>query len=119
MFPLSMAEIKRRTTIPVNVGGVWVGGNHPIAVQSMTNTDTADVAATVEQAQALALAGSELVRVTFNTREAARVVPEMVSRFGESHTPVRVIVDFHSTGNILFGSNTDFAPLWDNYPIYP
>ena len=73
-----MAEINRRATIAVNVGGVWIGGNHPIAVQSMTNTDTADVARTVEQAQALALAGSELVRVTVNTREAARAVAEIV-----------------------------------------
>src|SRR2546425_2786666 len=95
MFPLSMAEIKRRTTIPVNVGGVWVGGSHPIAVQSMTNTDTADVAATVAQAEALALAGSELVRVTVNTREAARALHEIVARLRDRHISAPIIVDFH------------------------
>ena len=63
-----MADIARRTSIPVNVGGVWIGGSYPIAVQSMTNTDTADVRATVAQVEALALAGSELVRITVNTR---------------------------------------------------
>jgi len=119
MFPLSMAEIKRRTTIPVNVGGVWVGGNHPIAVQSMTNTDTADVAATVEQAQALALAGSELVRVTVNTREAARAVPEIVSRLRESHTTAPVIGDFHYNGHILLREYPDCARALDKYRINP
>src|SRR6058998_1115048 len=119
MFPLSMAEIKRRTTIPVNVGGVWVGGNHPIAVQSMTNTDTADVAATVEQAQALALAGSELVRVTVNTREAARAVPEIVSRLRESHTTAPVIGDFHYNGHILLREYPDCARRLDKYRINP
>src|SRR6058998_1285530 len=119
MFPLSMAEIKRRTTIPVNVGGVWVGGNHPIAVQSMTNTDTADVAATVEQAQALALAGSELVRVTVNTREAARAVPEIVSRLRESHTTVPIIGDFHYNGHILLREYPNCARALDKYRINP
>src|SRR2546426_5723828 len=101
MFPLSMAEIKRRTTIPVNVGGVWVGGDHPIAVQSMTNTDTADVAGTVEQVAALAQTGSELVRVTVNTREAARAVPEIVNRLRARHIDVPIIGDFHYNGHIL------------------
>src|SRR5213593_3939900 len=114
-----MAEIKRRTTIPVNVGGVWVGGNHPIAIQSMTNTDTADVAATVEQAQALALAGSELVRVTVNTREAARAVPEIVSRLRESHTTAPVIGDFHYNGHILLREYADCARALDKYRINP
>jgi len=106
-------------TIPVNVGGVWVGGNHPIAVQSMTNTDTADVAATVEQAQALALAGSELVRVTVNTREAARAVPEIVSRLRESHTTAPVIGDFHYNGHILLREYPDCARALDKYRINP
>ena len=114
-----MAEIKRRTTIPVNVGGVWVGASHPIAVQSMTNTDTADVAATVEQAQALALAGSELVRVTVNTREAARAVPEIVSRLRESHTTAPVIGDFHYNGHILLREYPDCARALDKYRINP
>src|SRR5213596_1744532 len=114
-----MAEIKRRTTIPVKVGGVWVGGTHPIVVQSMTNTDTADVAATVSQVQALALAGSELVRVTVNTREAARAVPEIVSRLRESHTTAPVIGDFHYNGHILLREYPDCARALDKYRINP
>src|SRR5437773_12441668 len=110
-----MAEIKRRTTIPVNVGGVWVGGSHPIAVQSMTNTDTADVAATVEQAQALALAGSALVRVTVNTREAARAVPEIVSRLRESHTSAPVISDFRYNGHMLLRESPHRARALDKH----
>src|SRR5205823_13117769 len=96
-----MAEINRRATIAVNVGGVWIGGNHPIAVQSMTNTDTADVARTVDQVAALAIAGSELVRVTVNTREAARAVPEIAGRLRERHINVPLIGDFHYNGHIL------------------
>src|SRR5437870_6715099 len=114
-----MAEIKRRTTIPVNVGGVWIGGNHPIAVQSMTNTDTADVAATVDQAQALALAGSELVRVTVNTREAARAVPEIVSRLRQRHISAPIIGDFHYNGHILLREYPDCARALDKYRINP
>src|SRR5215470_1088320 len=96
-----MAEISRRTSIPVNVGGVWIGGKHPIAVQSMTNTDTADVASTVRQTEALALAGSELVRVTVNTREAALAIPEIVGRLRDRHIKVPIIGDFHYNGHIL------------------
>jgi (E)-4-hydroxy-3-methylbut-2-enyl-diphosphate synthase len=114
-----MAEIKRRSTIPVNVGGVWVGGNHPIAVQSMTNTDTADVAATVAQAQALALAGSELVRITVNTREAARAVPEIVSSLRERHVTAPIIGDFHYNGHILLKEYPDCARALDKYRINP
>src|SRR5438105_1923508 len=114
-----MAEIKRRTTIPVNVGGVWVGGNHPIAVQSMTNTDTADVAATVDQVQALALAGSELVRVTVNTREAAHAVPEIVGRLRERHVSVPLIGDFHYNGHILLREYPGCARALDKYRINP
>ena len=114
-----MAEINRRATIAVNVGGVWIGGNHPIAVQSMTNTDTADVARTVEQAQALALAGSELVRVTVNTREAARAVPEIVSRLRERHITAPIIGDFHYNGHILLREYPDCARALDKYRINP
>src|SRR5690242_19339196 len=96
-----MAEIVRHSTIPVNVGGVWIGGNHPIAVQSMTNTDTADVMGTVAQIEALAQAGSELVRITVNTREAAHAVPEIVKRTRERHIQAPIIGDFHYNGHIL------------------
>jgi (E)-4-hydroxy-3-methylbut-2-enyl-diphosphate synthase len=114
-----MAEIKRRETIPVNVGGVWVGGSHPIAVQSMTNTDTADVAATVAQAEALALAGSELVRVTVNTREAARAVREIVARLRDRHITAPIIGDFHYNGHILLREYPDCARALDKYRINP
>ena len=73
-----MAASTRRKTVAVNVGGVKVGGTNPIVVQSMTNTDTADVLSTVNQVMALAQAGSELVRVTVNTDEAAAAVPKIV-----------------------------------------
>jgi (E)-4-hydroxy-3-methylbut-2-enyl-diphosphate synthase len=73
-----MAVRPRRQAVVVDVGGVKVGGKHPIVVQSMTNTDTADVASTVNQAMALARAGSELVRVTVNTEQAAAAVPRIV-----------------------------------------
>src|SRR5947208_236205 len=96
-----MAEIRRRRSIPVKVGNVWVGGNYPIAVQSMTNTDTADVSSTVDQVASLAVAGSELVRVTVNTREAARAVPEIVARLRDRHIYVPLIGDFHYNGHIL------------------
>ena len=73
-----MTCIQRRKTVLVDVGGVKVGSQRPIVVQSMTNTDTADVAGTVAQVKALHAAGSELVRVTVNTEEAARAVPDIV-----------------------------------------
>ena len=80
-----MAVKPRRQAAVVDVGGVKVGGDHPIVVQSMTNTDTADVAATVNQVMALARAGSELVRVTVNTEQAAAAVPKIVeTRRGRS-----------------------------------
>ena len=114
-----MAEITRRPSIPVNVGGVWIGGNHPIAVQSMTNTDTADIAATAAQAEALVLAGSELVRVTVNTREAARAVPEIAARLRERHITAPIIGDFHYNGHILLREYRDCSRALDKYRINP
>src|SRR5947207_15501952 len=96
-----MSEIRRRRSIPVQVGNVWVGGEYPIAVQSMTNTDTADVSSTAAQIEALAAAGSELVRVTVNTREAAGAVPEVVERLQGRGVRVPIIGDFHYNGHIL------------------
>ena len=90
-----MAVNQRRASVAVNVGGVKVGGNHPIAVQSMTNTDTADVAGTVNQVMALARAGSELVRVTVNTDAAAAAVPKIVDTLDKFGVRVPVIGDFH------------------------
>lgn len=114
-----MAEIARRRSIPVNVGGIWVGGNNPIAVQSMTNTDTADIGATVKQVEALALAGSELVRVTVNTHEAARAVPEIVARLRDRHITAPIIGDFHYNGHILLRAYPDCARALDKYRINP
>src|SRR5881394_240025 len=114
-----MAEITRRSSIPVNVGGVWIGGTHHIAVQSMTNTDTADVAATVKQSEALALAGSELVRITVNTHEAARAVHEIVARLRDRHITAPIIGDFHYNGHILLREYPDCARALDKYRINP
>jgi (E)-4-hydroxy-3-methylbut-2-enyl-diphosphate synthase len=96
-----MADIRRRSSVPVKIGSVWIGGDHPIAVQSMTNTDTADVPSTVAQIEALAAAGSELVRITVNTREAAGATAEIVHRVRDHGCAVPVIGDFHYNGHIL------------------
>src|SRR5579872_1892168 len=96
-----MAVKTRRQAVVVDVGGVKVGGAHPIVVQSMTNTDTADVASTVNQVMALSRAGSELVRVTVNTEEAAAAVPRIVDTLQKFGVPVPIIGDFHYNGHIL------------------
>ncbi len=114
-----MAEILRRQSIPVKVGSIWIGGDHAIAVQSMTNTDTADVPATVCQTEALAAAGSELVRITVNTREAARAVPEITQRLRDRGVAVPIIGDFHFNGHILLRDYPDCASALDKYRINP
>jgi (E)-4-hydroxy-3-methylbut-2-enyl-diphosphate synthase len=104
----------RRPTITVSVGGVPVGSAHPIVVQSMTNTDTADVAATAAQVRALHAAGSELVRVTVNTEEAARAVPAIVAE-----VDVPVIGDFHYNGHLLLTKYPECARALAKYRINP
>ncbi|HKC38744.1 MAG TPA: flavodoxin-dependent (E)-4-hydroxy-3-methylbut-2-enyl-diphosphate synthase [Gemmatimonadales bacterium] len=104
----------RRPTVPVSVGGVLVGSAHPIVVQSMTNTDTADAAATAAQVRALHAAGSELVRVTVNTDEAARAVPAIVR-----DVDVPVIGDFHYNGHLLLTKYPDCARALAKYRINP
>ena len=99
-----MAALPRRTSVPVKIGDVWVGGDHPIVVQSMTNTDTADTASTVNQVMALAQAGSELVRVTVNTEAAAQAVPKIVDTLDKFGVRVPIIGDFHYNGHILLRS---------------
>src|SRR6201988_4500269 len=96
-----MAVADRRRAVVVDVGGVKVGGNHPIVVQSMTNTDTADVTSTVNQIMALARAGSELVRVTVNTDAAAAAVPKIVDTLNMFGIRVPIIGDFHYNGHLL------------------
>jgi len=114
-----MAEIIRRHSIAVKVGTVWIGGNHPLAVQSMTNTDTADITGTVAQIEALAAAGSELVRITVNTREAAAAVSEIVDRLRDRHVTAPIIGDFHYNGHILLREYPNCAASLDKYRINP
>ncbi|MFW6039553.1 MAG: flavodoxin-dependent (E)-4-hydroxy-3-methylbut-2-enyl-diphosphate synthase [Gemmatimonadota bacterium] len=109
----------RRRTVTVDVGGVPVGSGHPIVVQSMTNTDTADVEATSAQVAALAEAGSELVRVTVNTPAAARAVPDLVARLDAMGVDVPLIGDFHFNGHILLPGNPDCAAALAKYRINP
>mgnify|MGYP001582099101 CR=1 FL=1 len=114
-----MAEVLRRRTATVDVGGVKVGSDHPIIVQSMTNTDTADVEGTARQVAALAAAGSELVRVTVNNDEAARAVPRIVSRLEQLGVPVPVIGDFHYNGHLLLTKYPECARALAKYRINP
>src|SRR5437588_11572913 len=114
-----MAEIRRRASVAVNIGGVRVGGRNPIVVQSMTNTDTADVASTVNQTMALANAGSELVRVTVNTEEAARAVPKIVDTLDKFGMRVPVVGDFHYNGHILLKKYPEMARALAKYRINP
>jgi len=114
-----MAVGPRRQTVVVDVGGVKVGGNHPIVVQSMTNTDTADVAATVNQVMALARAGSELVRITVNTEQAAAAVARIVDTIAQFGVPVPIIGDFHYNGHILLKKYPDCARALAKYRINP
>ncbi|MDR3718407.1 MAG: flavodoxin-dependent (E)-4-hydroxy-3-methylbut-2-enyl-diphosphate synthase [Bryobacteraceae bacterium] len=114
-----MAQIQRRQSVVVDVGGVKVGGTNPIAVQSMTNTDTADVTSTVNQALALAQAGSELVRVTVNTEDAARALPKVVDTLRLYGCKVPVIGDFHYNGHILLKKYPECARALAKYRINP
>ena len=114
-----MGAAKRRASVPVNVGGVFAGGDNPIVVQSMTNTDTADTAATVNQAMALARAGSELVRVTVNTEDAARAVPKIVDTLDKFGVRVPIIGDFHYNGHILLRKYPECARALAKYRINP
>jgi (E)-4-hydroxy-3-methylbut-2-enyl-diphosphate synthase len=114
-----MAVKDRRQTVVVDVGGVKVGGRHPIVVQSMTNTDTADVASTVNQAMALARAGSELVRVTVNTEQAAAAVPKIVDTMEKFGVRVPIIGDFHYNGHILLKKYPECARALAKYRINP
>jgi len=114
-----MAASARRKSVVVNVGGVKVGGSNPIVVQSMTNTDTADSAGTVNQVMQLARAGSELVRVTVNTDEAAQAVPVIVKTLRQFGVTVPIIGDFHYNGHILLKKYPDCARALDKYRINP
>jgi (E)-4-hydroxy-3-methylbut-2-enyl-diphosphate synthase len=114
-----MFEIKRRETVSVNVGGVMIGSRHPVVVQSMTNTDTADAKATANQVIELAFAGSEIVRITVNNREAAAAVPEIKARIEDAGYPVPLVGDFHYNGHILLREFPETALALAKYRINP
>lgn len=111
--------IKRRKTVNVNVGGVWVGSDHPIVVQSMTNTDTADAEATAIQVAQLYNAGSEVVRITVNNKQSAAAVPEIVQRLEDIGIRVPLVGDFHYNGHILLREFPKTAELLAKYRINP
>jgi (E)-4-hydroxy-3-methylbut-2-enyl-diphosphate synthase len=115
----SQSGIQRRKTHTALVGGVKVGSDAPIVVQSMTNTDTADIAATVEQCAALARAGSELVRVTVNNDEAAAAVPHIVEQLDKQGVRVPIIGDFHYNGHVLLTKYPECARDLAKYRINP
>ncbi|MDR0787293.1 MAG: flavodoxin-dependent (E)-4-hydroxy-3-methylbut-2-enyl-diphosphate synthase [Gemmatimonadota bacterium] len=112
-------EGRRRSSIAVNVGGVMVGGGHPVAVQSMTNTDTADVEGTIRQAAALWRAGSEIVRVTVNNEESAAAVPAIVKGLRDRGVPVPIVGDFHYNGHLLLSRYPGCAAALAKYRINP
>jgi len=114
-----MPSIERRKTVTCTVGNVRVGSDAPIVVQSMTNTDTADVAATIEQVTSLARAGSELVRVTVNNEAAATAVPHIVQELDKRAVQVPLIGDFHYNGHILLKKFPSCAKALAKYRINP
>ena len=113
------SPLPRHETVPVNVGGVIVGGGAPIVVQSMTNTDTADVEATAQQAAALARAGSELVRITVDRAAAAAAVPRIKERLAQMGVAVPLVGDFHYIGHRLLADHPACAQALDKYRINP
>jgi (E)-4-hydroxy-3-methylbut-2-enyl-diphosphate synthase len=112
-------RLSRRRSVPVRIGSVTVGGPAPIVVQSMTNTDTADIESTVAQVKALARAGSELVRVTVNTDEAAAAVPHVRDRLARMGIHVPIVGDFHFNGHKLLKAHPACAEALAKYRINP
>ncbi len=114
-----MAEIRRRKTVTADIGGVRVGSDAPVVVQSMTNTDTADALATAQQVEALARAGSELVRVTVNNDAAAEAVPRIVELLDRRGVRVPIVGDFHYNGHLLLKKFPACARALAKYRINP
>lgn len=109
----------RRKTVTARVGGIPIGSDHPIVVQSMTNTDTADPVSTADQVAALARAGSQLVRITVNNEEAAAAVPEIADRIADAGVDVPLIGDFHYNGHLLLSKYPACARALAKYRINP
>jgi len=114
-----MATIQRRKSVAASIGGVLVGGGAPVVVQSMTNTDTADVPGTIQQVAQLARAGSELVRVTVNNDAAAKAVPAIVEGLAKQNVYVPIIGDFHYNGHLLLTRYPECAQALAKYRINP
>ena len=114
-----MANIQRRKTVTCSINGVRVGSDAPVVVQSMTNTDTADIPSTVQQVAALARAGSELVRVTVNNEEAAAAVAPIVEQLDKQGINVPIVGDFHYNGHLLLKKYPECARALAKYRINP
>ncbi|MGI8842532.1 MAG: flavodoxin-dependent (E)-4-hydroxy-3-methylbut-2-enyl-diphosphate synthase [Gemmatimonadaceae bacterium] len=114
-----MTFAPRRQTVTTVVGGVPVGSAHPVVVQSMTNTDTADAESTAAQVAALARAGSQLVRITVNNDESAAAVPEIVARLSDDGVTVPIVGDFHYNGHLLLSKYPACAAALAKYRINP
>jgi (E)-4-hydroxy-3-methylbut-2-enyl-diphosphate synthase len=114
-----MNPIQRRKTVTAQVGDVLIGSNHPVVVQSMTNTDTADVEGTIRQVAALWRAGSQIVRVTVNNEEAAQAVPHIVEGLAERGVFVPIVGDFHYNGHLLLTKYPECARALAKYRINP
>jgi (E)-4-hydroxy-3-methylbut-2-enyl-diphosphate synthase len=114
-----MPSITRRKSVPVTIGKVHVGFGFPVVVQSMTNTDTADVESTVQQCAALARAGSEMIRVTVNNDDAAKGVPHIVEALHKKGWSTPIIGDFHYNGHLLLRKYPDCAKSLSKYRINP
>jgi (E)-4-hydroxy-3-methylbut-2-enyl-diphosphate synthase len=114
-----MAEIQRRKTVTASIGGVRVGSNALVMVQSMTNTDTADIPGTIKQVAALARAGSEVVRVTVNNDDAAKAIPHIVEGLGKLGVNVPIVGDFHYNGHLLLTKYPGCAEGLAKYRINP
>lgn len=114
-----MSNVERRRAVSVNIGGVRVGSDAPVVVQSMTNTDTADIESTVQQVAALARAGSEMVRITVNNDEAAKAVPYIVDGIAAKGWTTPIIGDFHYNGHLLLRKYPECARALAKYRINP
>ncbi len=114
-----MPSIQRRHAVTVNIGGIRVGSDAPVVVQSMTNTDTADVESTIQQVASLARAGSELVRVTVNNDDAAKAVPYIVEGIRNKGWETPIVGDFHYNGHLLLRKYPDCAKALSKYRINP